>query len=123
MPDEFVTFKQFYEMILEINKQRSLETDSLRNLIIAKAAEAENGDLLRHTSLRGTIKELDHKLDNKVKEVMVHMERHQKEDDLVKDRVLIIEQSQKRILWLVTLIFPSAIAIWETISNKLGLGK
>ena len=121
MSDDFVTYKQFYEMILEINKQRSMEVDSLRSLIIATSASAEQGDLLRHTSLRGSIKEIENKLDTKIEEMEDKIDDHKKEDNLVEKRVTKIEESEKRIAWIIGLGLPSMLAAWETLKVKLNL--
>lgn len=99
MPDEHtVSFREFKQAI-----------DDLRSYITLLHTNHAEASKARHDSMGRRMDDLDNRIDDYLQK----HEAHEKDDEKVEERVHILEDGQKRLLWVTLALTPSALAMWE----------
>ena len=89
-------------------------TSELKSLIITIRSETEQSMQAKHASIRNALNE-------NFKLVSEQMKSHEDEDQAIADRVLILEETQKRMMWVGFIVVPSILAAWEWVKRVLHL--
>ena len=103
-PDDLVSQREFSKSMLDLHAHVTAQNDWH-----SKTAE------LRHASLRNTLDNLEEGM----KVLSEAFKDHQVDDRLVERRVTLIEEWQKRLIWIVLAIIPSTITVWESVKKFL----
>ncbi len=88
----------------------------IRSLIIQLDLARQEASRERHKSIGDTLQ----RLLNDQAAIRGDMRSAAHEFDAVESRVTVIEESQKRVMWIAIAIMPSAIAAWEGVKKFFG---
>lgn len=114
-----VDYKEFAQALANINSNQVTLADGMRLLIIKSIDELRQDNLAQHTSLRRALDEQDKDIAGYVKQFFEEFKKHTEEKEELKTRVTILEETQKRIIWLGITIVPSVISLWEIFRTKV----
>jgi len=92
--------------------------NSLRGLYAQLDSNRAETSRLRHESIGNTLD----RLEASIKGISIEMKLHAVEDAKVEDRVSKVEDTQKRMTWVMFAALPSFLAAWEYLKKVLKLG-
>lgn len=105
MPDEHtVSFREFKQAI-----------DDLRAYITVLHTNHAEASQSRHQSIGRRMDGIESTLEAFAKK----HEAHEVEDEAVEDRVRVLEDGQRRLLWVTLALTPSGLAVWEGVKKAL----
>ncbi len=87
--------------------------DDLRSYITQLEVLRLEASKLRHQTIGDTLQRIMNEQGQMRGEVRMHAD----EDDKVERRVTLIEEWQKRLVWIVLAVIPSSIAVWEGVKK------
>lgn len=114
----FVTWKEYAKSQEDMNNRFTTSMDAMRSLMVTLANNGETASQARHVSLSGKVQTQWERSEERDEKLSQQAADHAKKDDAVAERVLKLEEGQKRMGWVLAVAFPSFIAAWETIRAR-----
>lgn len=105
--DNLVTFREFAASIAEV-----------KSLMLTLDRNREESSRVRHESIGDRFITHEAKMMAIGDRLSAKMDDHQKKDDLVAERVLLLEQASKRNVNILSVAIPSFMVGWEFIRSK-----
>ena len=105
--ENYVTVREFTKAL-----------DDIRSLYIQLDGARADTSRLRHESIGRTLERLEQGMTR----LSADMDQHRTDDEAVEKRVTVVEETQKRTLWVAFAAVPSGLVAWEWLKHALKLG-
>lgn len=117
--DQYVTWKDFATRLEELNARYMVALETVRSLAITLASNSDGLTRAQCSALSAEIKVHVAEVDRYFDKFADAADKHEKVDQGVADRVLRLEEGQKRLTWIFAIALPSFIASWEWLRTKI----
>ncbi len=94
-------------------REFSKAMDDIRSLMVQLDSARAEASRMRHETIGNTLQRIMNEQSGMRGDLRAHCE----EDDTVEKRVTLIEEWQKRLVWIVLAVIPSSIAVWEGVKK------